>query len=142
MKKALLTLLLLIAPVVLAQTAAELVVVTSIASSLDSKISVPRGTYGYTNAQEAQKFATSLGNDASKYQDYQLYVATGITTRLAPAYIQQLEGGFAAAGYFRATTSKNGTTTRSEYTSDAGKVLLLLVTYQKDTVYFLVGRKK
>ncbi|GEM48567.1 hypothetical protein [Deinococcus cellulosilyticus] len=142
MKKALITLLLLCAPVAFAQTAAELVVVTAIASTLDSSVSLPRGTYKYTNPQTAQKFAQNLGADASKYQNYEMYVATGIIAKLAPGFVQQLETNFAAAGYFKASSSSNATTTRSEFSNDEGKTLLLFTVYQKDTVYFLVGRKK
>ncbi|WP_034341331.1 hypothetical protein [Deinococcus misasensis] len=142
MKKFLLALTLMLAPVAMAQTVAEMLVVTSIAATLDSKISVPKGTYGYTNVQYAMNFAKSLGNDSARYTDYQLYVATGITTKLAPAFVQQLETNFAAAGYFKTSGTTSGTTTRSEFTNDAGKILLLFTSYQKDAVYFLVGRKK
>ncbi|GGJ51022.1 hypothetical protein [Deinococcus roseus] len=140
--KLLLTFALLAAPVAAAQTAAEMLVVTAISAQLDSSISLPKGTYGYTNPKYALSFAQSLGKDASNYQDYQLYVATGLTAKLAPVFVQQLQGNFAAAGYFMSSTSTAGNTTRSEFTNDTGKVLLLFTTYQKDAVYFLVGRKK
>lgn len=142
MKKVLIALTLMLAPVAVAQTAAEMLVVTSIAASLDSGVKLPRGTYQYTNPKYAQDFAKSLGSDASKYTDYQLYVATGILTRMAAGFVQQLETGFAGAGYFKNSTTNSGSTTRSEFTNDSGKTLLLFTSYQKDAVYFLVARKK
>lgn len=142
MKKLLLVLALLITPVAAAQTAVELLVASSLSASLDSAVSLPKGSFSYNNAKYAQDFSKSLGADASKYTDYQLYVASGLATKLAAAFVQQLETNFASAGYLKETSSAAGTTTRAEYVSDEGKILLLLTSYQKNTVYFLVGRKK
>lgn len=128
-----------------AQTAAELVVVAALSASLDPSIRLPRGAAYYTNPQHAARFSAYLGADAGKYTDYQLYVASGLATKLADAYALNLETSFAAAGYFRSSTStyKAGTDTvvRNEY-DNGERTLVLVVVRQGASVFFLSGRKR
>ena len=130
-----------------AQTAAEMVVVTSIVSTLDSSIRLPTGSFQVTNPKYAAEFADLLGADKAKYTNFTLYVAAGIAARLAPSYINDLMTGFAVSGYFEVSRSeqKVGTDvrTRVEFNnSDTGKFLMLLVVRRADRVYFLVASKK
>ena len=130
-----------------AQTLAEMVVVTSIVGTLDSSIRLPTGSFQVTNPKFALEFADLLGADKSKYTNYTLYVATGIAARLAPSYINDLMTGFAVSGYFEVSKSetKVGTDlrTRTEFNNaDTNKNLLLLVVRRADRVYFLVAAKK
>ena len=133
--------------VAIAQTLAEMVVVTSIIGTLDSSIRLPRGSFQVTNPKFALEFADLLGADKPKYTNYTLYVATGISTRLATSYVNDLMTGFAVSGYFE--VSKNETKvgadlrTRTEFNNaDTNKNLLLLVVRRADRVYFLVAAKK
>ena len=130
-----------------AQTLAEMVVVTSIVGTLDSSIRLPSGSFQVTNPKFALEFADLLGADKSKYTNYTLYVATGIAARLAPSYVNDLMTGFAVSGYFEVSKleTKVGADlrTRTEFNNaDTNKNLLLLVVRRADRVYFLVAAKK
>ena len=130
-----------------AQTLAEMVVVTSIVGTLDSSIRLPSGSFQVTNPKFALEFADMLGTDKPKYTGFTLYVATGIATRLATSYVNDLMTGFAVSGYFEVSKieSKVGADlrTRTEFNNaDTNKNLLLLVVRRADRVYFLVAAKK
>ncbi len=130
-----------------AQTAAELLVVTSIIGTLDSNIRLPSGSFMVANSQITNEFANLLGADKNKFDKYTLYLARGLATKLADAYIHNLETGFAAAGYFQsaktATKASNEARVRYEYENlDNGKTMLLFVVRRADIVYFLVAAKK
>ena len=133
--------------VAVAQTLAEMVVVTSIIGTLDSSIRLPSGSFQVTNPKFALEFANLLATDKPKYTNYTLYVATGIATKLATNYISDLMTGFAVSGYFE--ISRNETKvgadlrTRVDFNNaDTNKNLLLLVVRRADRVYFLVAAKK
>ena len=129
-----------------AQTAVELLTVTSISSTLDSSISVPAGTSFVKNPKYAQEFAGQLGAEANQYSGYELYVAKGLATRLADAFVIQLETNFAAAGYFKSgsgsQTVGGEVRTKSMFDDGAGKQMLMYVVKRPDGVYFLVAKKK
>ncbi len=133
---------------VVAQTAAELLTVASISASLDSSVRLPTGSFQVINPQLTNQFADILGADKNKYEGFTLYLAQGIATKLADAYIANLANGFAAAGYFEngrinlpAPTGE--IRTRSEYQNfDTNKFLMLLVVRRTDKVFFLVAKKK
>ena len=132
---------------VVAQTLAEMVVVTSIIGTLDSSIRLPSGSFQVTNPKYASEFANLLGADKSRYTGYTLYVASGIATKLATSYVNDLMTGFAVSGYFEVSKieTKVGadTRTRIEFNNaDTNKNLLLLVVRRADRVYFLVAAKK
>ena len=132
---------------VVAQTLAEMVVVTSIVGTLDSSIRLPSGSFQVTNPKYATEFADLLGADKPKYTSYTLYVATGIATKLATAYVGDLMTGFAVSGYFEISKSETkvgaDVRTRIEFNNaDTNKNLLLLVVRRADRVYFLVAAKK
>jgi hypothetical protein len=134
------------APVV-AQTAAELLTVTSIIGTLDSNIRLPSGSFMVANPQITSEFANLLGADKNKFDKYTLYLARGLAIRLADAYIHNLETNFAAAGYFQSAKAeaKAGSETRVRYefeNPDNGKTMLLFVVRRADSVYFLVAAKK
>ena len=129
-----------------AQTAAEMVVVTTISSILDPSVSLPQGSSFVSNPKYALQFAALLP-DAVKYTNFQLYVAKGLATRLSDAFIGQLRTNFATTGYFEVSNSSGvvGTETRTriEFKNDEnGKTLLLFVVKRPDGVYFLVAQKK
>jgi hypothetical protein len=131
----------------LAQTAAELLVVTSIIGTLDSNIRLPSGSFMVVNPQITNEFANLLGADKNKFDKYTLYLARGLATKLADAYIHNLETSFAAAGYFQSakneTKVSSETRARYEYENpDNGKTMLLFVVRRADSVYFLVAAKK
>jgi hypothetical protein len=133
--------------VAVAQTLAEMIVVTSIIGTLDSSIRLPTGSFQVTNPKYAAEFADMLGADKTKYTNYTLYVATGLATRLRDAYISNLYNSFAVSGYFESVRSQStvGTDvrTRVEFNNpDTNKNLLLFVVQRADRVYFLVGAKK
>lgn len=130
-----------------AQTLAEMVVVTSIVGTLDSSIRLPSGSFQVTNPKFALEFADLLAADKPKYTNYTLYVATGIAAKLATSYVSDLITGFAVSGYFE--ISRNETKvgadlrTRVDFNNaDTNKNLLLLVVRRADRVYFLVAAKK
>jgi hypothetical protein len=129
-----------------AQTVVELLTVTSISSTLDSNISVPAGTSFVKNPKYTQEFAGQLGAEASQYTGFELYVAKGIATRLANAFVIQLETNFAAAGYLKSGSSSQTVggeiRTKSMFDDGAGKEMLLYVVKRTDGVYFLVAKKK
>ena len=129
-----------------AQTAVELLTVTSISSTLDSSISVPAGTSFVKNPKYAQEFAGQLGAEANQYTGFELYVAKGIATRLADSFVVQLETNFAAAGYLKSSSSSqtvgSEVRTKSMFDDGAGKQMLLYVVKRADGVYFLVAKKK
>jgi hypothetical protein len=129
-----------------AQTAVELLTVTSISSTLDSSISVPAGTSFVKNPKYAQEFAGQLGAEANQYTGYELYVAKGIATRLADSFVIQLETNFAAAGYLKSGSSSQTVAgevrTKSMFDDGAGKQMLMYVVKRVDGVYFLVAKKK
>jgi hypothetical protein len=130
-----------------AQTLAEMVVVTSIVGTLDSSIRLPSGSFQVTNPKYASEFADLLGADKSKYTGYTLYVASGIATKLATSYVGDLMTGFAVSGYFEVSRieTKVGADTRSriEFNNpDTNKNLMLLVVRRAERVYFLVAAKK
>jgi curli biogenesis system outer membrane secretion channel CsgG len=129
-----------------AQTAAEMVVVSTISSTLDPSISLPQGSSFVSNPKYATQFAALLP-DAAKYTNFQLYVAKGLATRLSDAFIAQLRTNFAATNYFEVSNSSTvvgaETRIRIEFKNDEnGKTLLLFVLKRPDGVYFLVGQKK
>jgi hypothetical protein len=133
---------------VVAQTAAELLVVTSIIGTLDSSVRLPSGSYQVLNPTLTGQFADLLGADKAKYEGYTLYLATGLASKLADAYIANLATSFAAAGYFEssrvAVAAPTGETrTRVEYENyDNGKRLMVFMLRKTDTFYYLVARKK
>lgn len=133
---------------VLAQTAAEMLVVTSIIGTLDSSVRLPSGSFQVANPNLTNQFADLLGADKAKYDGYTLYVATGLASKLADAYVANLANNFAAAGYFENTRTAQPaptgeTRTRIEYQNfDNGKSLLVYLLRQTDRVYFLVAKKK
>jgi curli biogenesis system outer membrane secretion channel CsgG len=129
-----------------AQTAAEMVLVATISSSLDPSISLPQGSSFVSNPKYAVQFSTLLP-DAAKYTNFQLYIARGFAQRLSDAFIGQLRTNFAATGYFEVSNSSSvvGTETRVRIefkNDDNGKTLLLFVVKRPDGVYFLVAQKK
>jgi hypothetical protein len=131
-----------------AQTAMELVTVAAISATLDSSISLPRGTARVVTAKVRDDFVRQyLAADVGKYKDFELYVATGIVSNVAAVYAHNVEVGYAAAGYFQsgtATKSVGGETiTTSEYANpDNGKTLLLLMVRRKDGVFVLSAAKR
>ena len=129
-----------------AQTAIELLTVTSISSTLDSSISVPAGTSFVKNPKYAQEFAGQLGAEANQYTGFELYIAKGIATRLADSFVIQLETNFAAAGYFKSASSSQTVAgevrTKSMFDDGAGKQMLMYIVKRSDGVYFLVAKKK
>jgi hypothetical protein len=133
-------------PPVNAQTAMELLTVTSISSTLDSSIHVPAGTSFVNNPKYAQEFSAQLGAEANQYTGFELYVAKGIASRLADAFVIQLETNFAAAGYLKSDSSSqkvgNEVRTKSMFDDGAGKQMLLYVVKGPGGVYFLVAKKK
>jgi hypothetical protein len=131
----------------LAQTLAEMVVVTSIIGTLDSSIRLPSGSFQVTNPKFASEFADMLGADKAKYTNYTLYVATGLAAKLRDAYISNLYNSFAVSGYFESSKSQatvgGDVRTRLEFNNpDTNKNLLLFVVQRADRVYFLVAAKK
>jgi hypothetical protein len=73
-------------------------------------------------------------------------VAKGLAKNLADAFVIKLETNFAAAGYYKNSSSTqvtNGETRiRSEFANDGGKTLLLYVVKRTDGVYFLGAKRK
>jgi hypothetical protein len=135
------------ASVAVAQTLAEMVVVTSIIGTLDSSIRLPSGSYQVTNPKYAAEFADLLGPEKTKYTNFTLYVATGLATKLKPAYISNLYNSFAVSGYFESsrveTRVGEDIRTRVEFNNpDTNKNLLLFVVQRADRVYLLVGARK
>lgn len=132
----------------LAQTAAELLTVVSISGTLDSSVRLPSGSFQVVNPSLTDQFANLLGADKPKYEGYTLYLATGLATKLADAYVANLANNFAVAGYFEnsrvAVAAPAGETrTRIEYQNpDNNKFLMVFMLRQADKVYFLVGKKK
>jgi hypothetical protein len=135
------------AGVAVAQTLAEMVVVTSIIGTLDSSIRLPTGSFQVTNPKYAAEFADLLGQDKAKYTNFTLYVANGIAARLAPAYINDLMTGFAVSGYFETSRSQSkvGADVRTKIdfqNPDTNKNLLLFIVNRSDRVFFLVAARK
>jgi hypothetical protein len=133
---------------ILAQTAAEMLVVTSIIGTLDSSVRLPSGSFQVVNPQLTSQFANLLGTDKNNYEGYTLYLATGIASKLADAYVANLTNNFAAAGYFENSRAAQPapageSRTRIEYQNfDNGKWLMVYLLRQTDRVYFLVAKKK
>ena len=133
---------------VFAQTAAELVVVTSIIGTLDSSVRLPSGSFQVLNPTLTSQFADLLGTDKPKYEGYTLYLARGLASKLADAYIGNLANNFAAAGYFENSRTNLAAPagelrTRLDYENfDNGKFLMVLTLRKADTFYFLVAKKK
>jgi hypothetical protein len=133
---------------ILAQTAAEMLVVTAIIGTLDSSVRLPSGSFQVVNPKLTDQFANLLGADKAKFEGYTLYLATGLASKLADAYVANLANNFAAAGYFENSRTAqpapaNETRTRIEYQNfDNGKSLLVYLLRQTDKVYFLVAKKK
>jgi hypothetical protein len=135
-------------PPVIAQTAAEMLVVTAIIGTLDSSVRLPSGSFQVVNPKLTDQFANLLGADKAKYEGYTLYLATGLATKLADAYVANLANNFAAAGYFESSRTAQAAPageirTRIEYQNfDNGKFLMVYLLRQTDKVYFLVAKKK
>ena len=133
---------------VVAQTVAELLVVTSIIGTLDSSVRLPSGSYQVLNPTLTSQFADLLGADKSKFEGYTLYLAKGLASKLADAYIANLANSFAAAGYFESSrlavvAPAGETRTRIEYENfDNGKRLMVFTLRQAETFYYLVAKKK
>lgn len=138
-----------LSPVAFAQTAAELLVVTSISSTLDSAtaIRLPTGTSFVTNAKYAGALTPALlGAEAAKFKDVRLYTARGLATRLADSYINDLKTQFAVSGFFesgsRAVKVGADTWTRTDFAGDSGGAFVLFVAKKTDGVYFLTAQAK
>ncbi len=149
MNRFLLTAALLLAPTALAQTAAELLTVTAISSTLDSALSIhlPTGSSFVKNPKYAAGLAPRLlGPDASRFTDYQLYTARGLAVRLADNYVGDLKTSFATSGFFESGSHSvavgTDTWTRTDFQDDGGKALALFVAKKPDGVYFLTARGK
>ncbi len=144
----LLALLALSSFAVIAQTAAELLVVTSIIGTLDSSVRLPSGSFQVLNPTLTSQFADLLGADKPKYEGYTLYLAKGLASKLADAYIANLTSNFAAAGYFENSrinlpAPSGEVRTRLDYENfDNGKFLMVFTLRKADTFYFLVAKKK
>lgn len=139
-------LVLLFNSVASAQTAAEMVVVATISSTLDPSVSLPQGSSFVSNPKYAVQIAALLP-DANKYTNFQLYVAKGLAKKLADDYVNQLKTSFAISNYFEVSNSSStvGTETRIRIefkNGENGKTLLLFVVKRPDGVYFLVAQKK
>lgn len=133
----------------LAQTAAELLTVTAIQSTLDRSLSIrlPSGTSFVNNPRYATALAPTLfGAEAARYGDLRLYVARGVATRLADAYVANLATGFAAAGFLQSGTrtvrSGADTWTRTDFSDDTGRTIALFVSRRADGVYFLTAHAR
>ncbi len=133
---------------VVAQTVAELLIVTSIIGTLDSSVRLPSGSYQVLNPTLTGQFADLLGADKAKYEGYTLYLAKGLASKLADAYVANLATGFAAAGYFETSrlpvaAPAGETRTRIEYENfDNGKRLMVFTLRRSDSFYYLVAKKK
>jgi hypothetical protein len=133
-----------------AQSLAEMVTVTAIQGTLNSMsvVSLPTGSSFVKNPQYAQKAASDwLGATASKWKDFELYIARGVVRGLATSYAQNMATEFAVKGFF-AATSKTTTVageerTQTEYANmDTGAAMLIVITKKSDGVYILVAKKK
>lgn len=149
MKRALAVLVALICPLASAQTVAELLTVTAIQSTLDKSLAVrlPTGTSFVSNRAYADMLAPSLlGGDLPKFGEFQMFVARGLATRLADAYVANLKTSFAASGFLESASRgvKVGadTWTRTDFENDAGRAMALFVTRRADGVYFLTATGK
>jgi hypothetical protein len=131
-----------------AQTVAELLVVTSIIGTLDSSVRLPSGSYQVLNPTLTSQFADLLGVDKPKYEGYTLYLARGLASKLADAYIANLANNFAAAGYFESSRLPQAAPTgeirtRVEYENmDNGKRLMVFTLRKADSFYYLVAKRK
>jgi hypothetical protein len=134
--------------VAVAQTLAELLVVTSIIGTLDSSVRLPSGSFQVLNPNLTNQFTDLLGTDKPKYEGYTLYLTRGLATKLADAYIANLATGFAVAGYFEEVrvnlaAPAGETRTRIEYENlDNGKRLMIFILRRPDAIYFLVAKRK
>lgn len=132
-----------------AQTAAEIVTVTSITSTLASSgsIRLPSGTGFVSNPRYANELAPRLlGREAPNYTDYRLYVARGLARNLAAGFAANVRTSFAASGLFeertQTVTAGGETWTRSEFSGENGQRAVLLITQRTDGVYMLTAQRR
>jgi len=125
-----------------AQTLVEVTTVAAISSTLDSGLSLPRGTYKAGAGSEA---IIARLPDASRF-NLEVYAARGISANLQPAFVQQILTNFASAGYLlnnQQQTVVNGETrTRYDLSYDSGKAAILFVVRKGSELVYAFGRAK
>ncbi|WP_211238266.1 hypothetical protein, partial [Deinococcus pimensis] len=102
------------------------------------------GTSFVSNPRLAGTLAPALlGPDAARYETPRLFTARGLATKLADAYVVQLTSNYAAAGFLQAGTrtvkTSTETWTRTDFTNDEGRAMVLFVSKRTDGVYFLTA---
>lgn len=125
-----------------AQTLVEVTTVAAISSTLDSGLSLPRGTYKAGAGSEA---IIARLPDASRF-NLEVYAARGISANLQPAFVQQILTNFASVGYLlnnQQQTVVNGETrTRYDLSDDSGRVAILFVVRKGSELVYAFGRAK
>lgn len=138
----LLGLLALLSSPVRAQTLAEVTLVTAITSQLYPVVSLPSGSLRANGTGTAAVIARVP--DAHAWTDWEVYTATGLASRLAPALFNQVETGLATEGYFRMRSEETQVAGESrirvEFEGDGGAKALLFVIRSGEELVWLVAR--
>ena len=133
------------APVV-AQTLAEVTLVTAIATTLDASVRIPSGSLRAVGPG-VQRLLASLP-DGSEWTDPEAYVARDLAANLRDAYVHQVVTEFAVAGYFEVARStrpdpaRGGTRTRVEFEGPDGRRTLLATFDTPNEFVWLVARAR
>ena len=124
-----------------AQTLVEVQLVTATALKLDSQIRIPSGSYRALGPG-VQRWVAKVRGRAG-FGNWEAYAARGIARRLRNAYVHQVAGSFAAAGYLlgEQQTYQVGSERHTRYVFESmdGKRALLYVIEAPDVLVWLVG---
>lgn len=133
-----------LAPLALAQTLAELQLVTAITAELNPAIQLPRGSYRAVSG-DLSAFTRQVP-DAAQFSDWEVYAATGLAANLQPAFVQQLSTSFAVSGYFQSESSERtvGDELHTRYLFDdgsGGQTLLYTIRRPGELIYLIAKRR-
>lgn len=131
-------------PLAAAQTLADVMLTTAIASTLYPGVRLPSGSLRAVGAGTAPVIARVP--DAAAWTDWEVYTATGIVAALEPALMNNLETGLFLDGFERVETTPTNdgatVTTRVVFAHADGRRALLVTFRQPRELIWLVARSR
>jgi hypothetical protein len=142
MKPLVFSLLLLLGVPALAQTLVEVTEVAAIASTLDSNVRLPSGSFRAGRGSDA---IVARIPDAGRFR-LEVFAASGLAARLQAGFVQQILTSFAVAGYFVQNQQEihvaGELRTRYDLTDSAGRAAVLFVVRKGNELVYAFGRAR
>lgn len=129
-------------PLASAQLLADVLLSTAIMSDLMPGVRLPSGSFR-AQGPGSERFVASLP-DATSFDSWEVYTATGILANLQDAFVRDVANGFAVAGLFQSARAERaiGSHTYTRYLfSDGEREAVLWVVAAERSVTWAIGTK-